>query len=161
MRTLFAFTLGIREHRPHLRRRVLRGKAPQAFIDADQPHTFAYLPDAARAFATLVERPEADGRSWILPAAEAVTQREMARLVCEAAGAPARLGRISPTMLRLAGLANAQLREAREQIPQFDRPYRAHGDDFVAAFGTPALTPHAQAIAETVAGRRARRPVAA
>ncbi|HSK22913.1 MAG TPA: NAD-dependent epimerase/dehydratase family protein [Egicoccus sp.] len=141
--------------------RVLAGKAPQAFIDADQPHTFAYLPDAARAFATLVEHPEGDGRSWILPAAEPVTQREIARLVCEAAGAPQRLGRVTPTMLWLAGLVNAQLREAREQVPQFDRPYVAVGDEFTAAFGPHEVTPHERAIPETVAARRQRAAVTA
>jgi len=139
--------------------RVLAGKAPQAFIDADQPHTFAYLPDAARAFTTLIEHPEADGRSWILPAAEPVTQREVAALVCEAAGVPRRLGRISPTMLWLAGLANAQLREAREQVPQFDRPYVALADEFTAVFGPHATTPHAEALAATVAARRDRTSV--
>ncbi|MEX2505152.1 MAG: NAD-dependent epimerase/dehydratase family protein [Egicoccus sp.] len=134
--------------------RVLAGKAPQAFIDADQPHTFAYLPDAARAFATQIQRRDADGRSWILPAAAPVTQRALATLVCEAAGAPQRLGRVSPAMLWLAGLVNAQLREAREQVPQFDRPYVALGDEFTATFGAHEPTPHAQAIADTVAARR-------
>jgi nucleoside-diphosphate-sugar epimerase len=41
------------------------------------PHTFHHLPDAARGFATLVEQPHADGRVWILPAAPAITQREL------------------------------------------------------------------------------------
>lgn len=137
--------------------RALAGKRPQAFIDADQPHTFAYLPDAARAFATLVERPEADGRSWILPAAGPITQRALLSLVCEAAGRPVRIGRITTSMLWLAGLVDAQLREAREQVAQFDRPYVALGEDFEAAFGPLRTTPHEVAVAETVAGRRAAR----
>lgn len=61
----------------------------------------------------------------------------------------------------LAGLADAQLREAREQVPQFERAYVALGEHFVDAFGAPTLTPHAQAIAETVAGRRLRRQLVA
>ncbi|WP_052668321.1 NAD-dependent epimerase/dehydratase family protein [Nitriliruptor alkaliphilus] len=137
--------------------RVLAGKRPQAFIDADQPHTFAYLPDAARAVATLVERPEADGRSWILPAAEPRTQRAILTLVCEAAGRPARIGRITPGMLWVAGLVDTQLREAREQVAQFDRPYVALGRDFEATFGPLRTTPHEVAVAETVAGRRVAR----
>ena len=140
--------------------RILRGKHPQAFIDADQPHTFAYLPDAARGFATLVERPDADGRSWILPAGPPVTQRQLADLVSEAAGAPLRLRRITPAMLLLAGCLDAQLREAREQVPQFDRPYEARGDDFVARFGPVPITPHPEAVATTVAARRSRQPAA-
>lgn len=131
--------------------RVVAGKTPRAFIAADQPHTFAFLPDAARGFATLVERPEADGRSWILPAAEPITQRALLRLVSRAAGQPVRLGRVTPAMLWLAGLADAQLREAREQVPQFDRPYIAIGSDFEARFGPVTTTPHEAAVARTVA----------
>lgn len=137
--------------------RVLAGKRPYAFIDADQPHTFAYLPDAARAFATLAERSDADGRSWILPAAEPITQRELLTLVCRAAARPVRVGRITPAMLWMGGLVDAQLREAREQVAQFDRPYVALGDDFDRAFGPLTTTPHEVAVAETVAGRRAGR----
>ena len=139
-------------------RRALAGKTPQAFIDADQPHTFHYLPDAARAFATLVERPEADGRSWILPAAPAITQRELLTLVADEAGLAPRIGRIAPGMLWLAGLVDSQLREAREVVAQFDRPYMTRADDFEATFGPTATTPHAEAIATTVAAFRTRQP---
>lgn len=136
--------------------RVLAGKRPQALIDADQPHTFAYLPDAARAFATLVEEPEAEGRSWILPASEAITQRELLGLICTAAGQPVRIGRITRQMLWLGGLVDAQLREAREQVPQFDRPYVALGRGFEARFGPFETTPHERAVVETLAARSAR-----
>ncbi|HSK96161.1 MAG TPA: NAD-dependent epimerase/dehydratase family protein, partial [Euzebyales bacterium] len=60
---------------------ALRGMAPRGLYDLDQPHTFHYLPDAARGFAELVERPEADGRVWLLPAAPPITQRELLGLV--------------------------------------------------------------------------------
>lgn len=137
-------------------RRALRGKAPQAFIAADQPHTFVSLPDAARGFATLVERPDADGRSWILPAAPAITQGDLFGLVAAECGLPARVGRISRGMLWLAGLVDAQLREAREVVAQFDRPYVTRADDFEAAFGPIQTTPHERAVAETVAWFRSR-----
>ncbi|GGI09068.1 NAD-dependent epimerase/dehydratase family protein [Egicoccus halophilus] len=133
---------------------VLRGRRPRAFVAADQPHTFAYLPDAAAAFATLVERPEADGRSWILPAAEPITQREVAALVTDAVGVERRLAAVPPAMLWAAGLVDRQLREAREQVPQFDRPYVALGDEFTATFGPHPLTPHPEAVRATVAARR-------
>ncbi len=132
-------------------RRALAGKAPQAFVAADQPHTFVYLADAARGFATLVERPEADGRSWILPAAPAVTQRELLAIVAAEAGIAPRLGRVTPAMLAVAGLVSPQLREAREVVAQFARPYVTRADDFEAAFGPSETTPHERAVAETIA----------
>src|SRR5690554_4763522 len=80
-------------------RRALAGKRPRAFIDADQPHTFAYLPDVARGFATLVEREDADGRVWVLPAAPAITQRELLGLVAREAGFSGRIGTVTRPML--------------------------------------------------------------
>lgn len=131
--------------------RIIEGKPPRAFIATDQPHTFHYLPDAARGFATLVERPAADGRSWILPAEPALTQRELLELLTAAAGRPPAMGRVTPGMLWLAGLVNPQLREAREVVEQFDRPYLVQADDFEAAFGPIETTPHDRAAAETIA----------
>lgn len=135
---------------------LLAGKRPRALIDGDQPRTFAYLPDVARAFATLVERPEADGRAWILPAAPPATQRDLIGLVAEAVGGPApeRIGRITPAMLALAGLVNPELRELRELVGQWDRPYVTDASAFEAAFGPFAVTPHRVAIAATVAAFR-------
>jgi nucleoside-diphosphate-sugar epimerase len=134
--------------------RVVAGKAPQAFIDADQLHTFAYLPDAARGFATLTERPDADGRSWILPATEAVTQRELLTELAGLAGLGPKVGRITPPMLWAAGLFDPQLRETREMTDAFARPYVTRADDFEAAFGPVALTPHRDALAATLAAAR-------
>ncbi len=132
-------------------RPAVAGRTARTFIDADQPHAFHYLPDAARGFATLVERPEADGRVWILPAAPAVTQRELVGLLGRTLGQSPKVGHVSPRLLWTLGLVNGQLREAREVVPQFDRPYRIDASAFEATFGSVALTPHADAIAATVA----------
>ncbi len=134
--------------------RVVRGKAPQAFIAADQPHSFSYLPDAARAFAILAERPEADGRVWILPCAPALTQRELLGQLAELAGLPAKVRTITPAMLRLAGVFNTELREAREVIAQFDRPYLVDSSEFERAFGHFEVTAHRDALAATLAAAR-------
>jgi len=131
------------------------GKRVRTFIADDQPHTFHYLPDVARGFATLVEHPEADGRIWILPAAPTTTQSRLVDHLGEALGAPVRHSRVTPAMLWALGLFNAQLREAREVVPQFDRPYATDASAFESTFGPIEVTPHDQAIAATVAWRRA------
>ncbi len=132
-------------------RRALDGRPPQAFIDADQPHTFNYLPDVARGVATLVERPDGDGRAWILPAAPPITQRELFGLVAGEAGINPRIGRISRPLLAIGGLFDRQLREVRELTGQWDRPYSTDATAFEAAFGAMVITGHEQAVAETVA----------
>ena len=130
------------------------GKNVRGFIDLDQPHTFVYLPDAARGFASLVEDSSADGRVWILPAAPPVTQRELLGLLAEPLGRRPKIGRVTPAMLALAGVFDRELREAREVVPQFDRPYVTDASAFEAAFGTVVLTPHREAMIETVAWAR-------
>lgn len=135
-------------------KRVLAGKAPQAYMAADQPHTFHYLPDAARGFATLVERDEADGRTWILPAAPPITQHALLSLLADAAGLPRKVGRITPTMLWLIGLVDRDMKEAREVIDQFDRPYTVDASGFEATFGPVELTCHGDAVVQTLASFR-------
>jgi nucleoside-diphosphate-sugar epimerase len=141
---------------------ALGGRTARTYIDADQPHTFHYLPDAARGFATLVEQPDADGRIWILPAAPAITQRELLTILDQALGRPIERGRISPAMLRMLGLFGARLREARELVDQWDRPYVTDASRFEATFGPIETTPHAEALAATLAWfQRPREPIAA
>jgi nucleoside-diphosphate-sugar epimerase len=133
---------------------AVAGKTARVFIAGDQPHTFHYLPDAARGFATLVEHPEADGRIWILPAAPAVTQDEMYNLLGEVLGRDLKVGRITPLMLRLIGLVNRELKEALEVVGQFDRPYVTDSSAFEATFGPIEVTEHREALAATAAWAR-------
>jgi nucleoside-diphosphate-sugar epimerase len=130
---------------------VAAGKRPRIFIDGDQPHSFHDVRDAARGFATLVERPEADGRVWVLPGAPAITQHGLVELLGELVARDVRPSRISPAMLWLAGLVNRELREAREVVAQFDRPYVTDSGAFEAAFGGFTATPHREALASTLA----------
>ena len=134
---------------------ALRGFAPRGLYDLDQPHTFHYLPDTARAFATLVERPEADGRVWILPAAPAITQRALLTMVNAEVGRRRRVGRISLRAMRLAGIFSPLLREATSTVVQYDRPWVVDPTRFERTFGAFETTPHERAVAETVAWMRA------
>lgn len=130
------------------------GKTVRVFIDGDQPHSFHYVRDAARGFATLVERPEADGRVWVLPGAPPVTQHELIDELGAVLGRQPKVGRISPPMLALAGLFNRELREAREVVAQFDRPYVTDASAFETAFGRVEVTSHRDALEATVAWAR-------
>ncbi len=133
---------------------ALAGRAARAFIRGDQAHTFHHLPDAARGFATLVEQPAADGNIWILPAADAITQQQLYLLLGEVLGIRLRIGRVTPGMLWLAGWIDREMREAREVVPQFARPYVTDPSRFVAAFGPIEVTGHREALETTVAWAR-------
>lgn len=136
---------------------ALRGRKPRGMYHLDHLHTFHYLPDAARGFAELVERPEADGKVWILPAAPPITQRELLTLVNDQVGRRRTVGRITLPAMRLAGLFNPLLREATSTVVQFDRPWVVDATRFEETFGAIGTTPHEQAVAATVAWVRANR----
>ncbi|GAA3263415.1 NAD-dependent epimerase/dehydratase family protein [Nonomuraea helvata] len=129
---------------------ALAGKTARWVGDLDQPHTVAYLPDIAAGLVTLGEHAEADGRSWHLPAAEAVTGREFLGLVRTAVGGELKVAGLGRGMQRLIGLLNPTVRALGETWYQRDRPFIADDSAFRQAFGPVKVTPHADGIAATL-----------
>jgi nucleoside-diphosphate-sugar epimerase len=117
----------------------------------DAPHTLSYLPDMARALVTLGEREEADGEIWHLPAAEPLTGRRFLEMVFAEAGKPAKIGVISKTMVRIAGVFSPFIREFGETLYQFEKPFVSDASKYQRAFGPFEPTPHEEAVARTVA----------
>ena len=120
------------------------GKRPQWLCDADQPHNFTLVSDAARATAQLGNDPEAYGQVWHLPTvSEAPTAREW---IAHFGGnqAPQLL---RPWLVRLLGLGIPALGALHEMLYQYDRPYRFDSSAFTARYGWSA-TPIAAAVAD-------------
>ena len=130
---------------------ALAGKPMQILLADDQPHTFHYLPDVARGFATLIEHPEADGRAWILPAAPPLTQGQVAEIVNGLLPAPVKVSRIGPAMLAVASVFSRQAREGRKVAHQFDRPWVIDATAFETAFGRIEVTDHDVALRHSLA----------
>ena len=135
---------------------VLAGKKVTWFADLDQPHTVSYLPDMARAFVTLGERPEADGQVWHTPAAQALTGRRYIELAARLAGTPAKPAVMGLGTVRLVGLFMPVLREFPELMVQWQRPFVMDASKFEAAFGPFAVTPPEDALRTTLEWYRGR-----
>lgn len=139
---------------------ALAGKAINVLGDPDQPHTYTFIRDFARALVALSEQSQAFGRAWHVPSAPAVTTRAFVALVGEAVSDGSRRQRplkIRPAgkfIVSLMGLFNANLREFKEMMYEFEEPYVVDHSQYQAIFGNGA-TPHEAAIAETVAWYRA------
>ena len=136
---------------------LLAGKKVTWFADLDQPHTMSYLPDMARAFVTLGERPEADGQVWHTPAAAPLTGREYIELAARFAGTPAKPAVMGLGTVRLGGLFMPVLREFPELMYQYERPFVMDTGKFAAAFGPFAVTPPETALRTTLEWYRGRR----
>ncbi|HXM19013.1 MAG TPA: NAD-dependent epimerase/dehydratase family protein [Candidatus Tumulicola sp.] len=135
---------------------MLQGKRASWIANLDAPHTLSYLPDVARGLITLGERSEALGQIWHIPAAEPLTGRQFITMAAEAIGRHAEMSRITLPMMWLAGLFDAQIREATEVYYQFAKPFVIDAAKFTNAFGG-HVTAHREAIPVTVEERR-RRP---
>jgi nucleoside-diphosphate-sugar epimerase len=136
------------------------GKRARWLGRLDVPHSLNYLPDVARALATLGAGPEAAGEVWHLPAAEPVTGRGFVERIAAALGRPVKVTATSRLALRIAGVFDPRARESAEMLYQWERPFVLDASKFQRAFGPLEPTPHPQAVATTVAWfqQRAGRP---
>jgi nucleoside-diphosphate-sugar epimerase len=103
---------------------ALAGKAVRVFGRADLPHSFTDVRDMARTMVAVATRPETHGRVWHAPSNPARTQAEAVADVCRAAGRePVEVGVWPRAVLSLGGVVVPALRELRETVYQFQRPY--------------------------------------
>lgn len=130
--------------------RAVQGKAALLIGDIDQPHTFSYVPDVARALITLAEaEDDAMGQAWHVPNAPTVTVRQFVELIYRQLGRAPRMRALPPSLVRVAGLFNANVREAKELLYEWTQPYRVDHSKFARRFWADA-TPLEVGIRATV-----------
>lgn len=128
---------------------LLRGRRVRVIGDPDAVHTWSYVPDVAATLVILGTDERAWGRAWHVPSAEPASQREMLTRLAAAAGAPAaKVTRMPPVALRVAGLVSPLVRELAETRYQFDRPFVLDSTAAQRTFGL-APTPLADGVAAT------------
>jgi len=129
---------------------LLKGKKPQWLGDADQPHSYTYVPDAAQALYLLAKKEDAFGQTWHLPTAgDPLTGREFIEHATTAMNKPVHFSTIPKWMLSMAGLFNRPMKELGEMFYQNDSPYLFDTTKFNKAFRfTP--TTYTDGIKETV-----------
>lgn len=142
----------------HMGERVFRpalaGKKAQTVGDPDQPHTFSYIPDIAAGLATLGSDSRADGKAWHLPNAPTLTTRQFIERVYQAAGTDGGVSAMPRLLVSLIGLFNANLREVKEVLFEFEEPFVVDSTAFESTFGQSA-TDLEEAIPATVEWFRA------
>ena len=129
---------------------AIAGKKVSVMGKLDNPHTFTCVRDFARGLVTLGERDEALGQAWHLPCAPTPTQRELATMIFEEAGQKPNLGEAPSFIFKAVGLFVPIMRELAEMLYQWERPYHLSHAKFDKAFGASDVTPHREAIRETV-----------
>jgi nucleoside-diphosphate-sugar epimerase len=128
---------------------VVQRTAAQVLGDPDQPHTYTFIGDFARALAVLGEQDEALGEVWHVPSAPTVTTRQFVQLISDQAGYPVRVQVTPSWIIRALGLVNPTIRAVGEQLYQSERAFVVDHGKFARAFGAEP-TPHAEAIQRTL-----------
>jgi nucleoside-diphosphate-sugar epimerase len=136
--------------------RILAGKALQLLGSADQPHTFTYVPDLARAMIAAAQNPAHWNRVIHAPSLPPLAQRELAAAFAKAAGvALPKIVVLPGWFVRAAGLVSPFIREVGEMLYQFEHPFVMDSGASQARLGL-APTPLPEAAAATVAWWRGR-----
>jgi nucleoside-diphosphate-sugar epimerase len=130
--------------------RLLAGKVVRHIGDPDQPHSWTYAPDVARALVAAATDDRSWGRAWHVPSGTAMTYRAVAERLCELAGVRNPGVKTMPHwLLRTAGAFAPMLGELEELRYQFVRPFVLDSTDFQTVFGM-SPTPMDEALTETI-----------
>lgn len=131
--------------------RIMAGKSVNVVGSLDQPHSFTYVPDLARAMVHAAQTPALWDTVLHAPTAPAPTQRELVTAVAHAAGVRVpRMWALPAWALRVLGLVSIDLRELHETSYQFARPFvmsSARSEELLGQQPTPLDV----AVKETVA----------
>ena len=128
--------------------RLARGKSAQVFGDPDLPHSFAYVPDIARALISVGHADDAMGQAWNVPNAPDMTVRQVLQMFADVFGQPLKIQTLPKPLMSVLGLFNADIKELKEMLYQWERPFHVDGSKFAARFWSD-VTPWDTGVTET------------
>ena len=135
---------------------AMTGKTANLVGDPSAPHTFSYVPDFARGLITLAEaRDDVAGEAFNLPNAPAQPVEDVVAMMYRECGHEPKTRASPDWMLGFLGLFNANIRELREMLYQWKRPFLVDHSKFAERFWDDA-TPLEVGIAETMRWYRSR-----
>ena len=128
---------------------ALRDRVALVLGDPDQPHTYTFVDDFARALITLGDDPAAWGRAWHVPSAPTLTTREFVTAVYEAAEATPRMRALPGWAMRALAPVSSRMRRLSGVRYAYTRPFVVDHGAFESAFGADP-TPHEEAVRRTL-----------
>ena len=115
--------------------KMKKGKTAQWFVNAGQPHSFTYTPDAAKALYMLATTASAYGHTWHLPTASpALTGKEFVAIAANYMHARSGVQVLPKWLIRFLGLFVPIMKELGEMTYQNEFPYHFDSSKFEKAF---------------------------
>ncbi|MDX2378937.1 MAG: NAD-dependent epimerase/dehydratase family protein [Acidimicrobiia bacterium] len=120
--------------------RMAKGKSAQVFGDPDLPHSFTYVPDIARGLISVADADDAFGQAWNVPNASDRTLRDILTLVAADLGRELKIQAMPKWMLSGVGVFNTNVRELKEMLYQWERPFHVDSSKFAERFWSDATS---------------------
>jgi nucleoside-diphosphate-sugar epimerase len=115
--------------------KMKNGKSAQWFVNANQPHSFTYTPDAAIALYMLAGSENAYGQTWHLPTAKpALTGNEFIAIAAKYMQAKNKVQVLPKWLVGIIGLFVPVMKELGEMLYQNEFPYVFDSSKFEKAF---------------------------
>jgi nucleoside-diphosphate-sugar epimerase len=129
--------------------KMKNGKSAQWFVNAKQPHSFTYTPDAAVALYMLAGSENAYGQTWHLPTAQpALTGNEFISIAAKYMHAKNKVRVLPKWLVGIIGLFVPVMKELGEMLYQNEFPYVFDSSKFEKAFQFKP-TPYEEGIRRT------------
>ena len=129
--------------------KMKNGKSAQWFVNAKQPHSFTYTPDAAVALYMLAVSENAYGQTWHLPTAKpALTGNEFISIAAKYMHAKNKVLVLPKWLIGIIGLFVPVMKELAEMLYQNEFPYVFDSSKFEKAFQFKP-TPYEEGIRRT------------
>ncbi len=126
------------------------GKTIDWIGDPDTRHSYAFIPDVARALADLGARGDLAGQAWILPHAPAVSGRQTLECAAQIIAAPKpKLRALGRSAVNLLGLFMPTLAQLKDTLYQHTGDFVADGSRLEAVLGWSA-TPLEEGLRTTL-----------
>ncbi|GGK32548.1 hypothetical protein GCM10010965_26840 [Caldalkalibacillus thermarum] len=129
---------------------AIKGKRTFWPGNADVDHDLIFIRDAARASILLGSEQTTHGQEWHVPGAGPLTGRQFVTNIANQAGTMAKVSVAGRTLLHLAAIFNAEIKEFVELLYEFEQPLVLDGKKFTQAFPDFRFTPHTEAIRQTI-----------
>ncbi|TSA79936.1 NAD-dependent epimerase/dehydratase family protein [Deinococcus detaillensis] len=128
---------------------MLNGKAVDALGSVDQPHSFTYIDDFARAMVTVALDKDAWGQVWHAPMQQAITLRGFMTALGQPLRIVPRFRVAGLVIVNVMALFNPDMRELKETLYAYTRPFVVSDAKYRAAFNDDA-TPLAETLRQTM-----------
>ena len=129
--------------------KMKKGKSAQWFVNAKQPHSYTYTPDAAVALFMLSGSESAYGQTWHLPTAKpALTGNEFISIAAKYMHAKNKVQVLPKWLVGIIGLFMPVMKELGEMLYQNEFPYVFDSSKFEKAFQFKP-TPYEEGIRRT------------